>query len=133
MCTPSPDPDPEAIRRNLAHALPACIYSASPTLKLEFCNAQAVEVFGISLDDVAGHGWVDLIHPADRDSVLAAWEVSCATGQRYRHEHRLLVKGGQYGLPVANGHETSLSSNSRVPRTGDVPAGPEWYRSRRAS
>jgi PAS domain S-box-containing protein len=112
MCT-HPDPDlrgQEAIRRDMGHALAAIVYSALPDLKLDFTNRYAVEYFGFATEDVAGDRWIDLVHPDDRASVLASWDGSRATGQHYRHEHRLRLSDGRYhrflaeALPLRDEH-----------------------------
>src|SRR3954470_24329911 len=88
--------DSESIRRDHADALPACIYSASPALRMEFANSRAMDFFGIALDDIEGHRWLELVHPDDKDSVLETWQVAVDTASRYVHEHRLRVRGGAY-------------------------------------
>ena len=119
--SPDPDPNPnptapeEAIRRDMANALAAIVYSCLPvegeTLPhLEFANRYAEEYFGIAAEDVAGDRWIELVHPDDRASVRAAWAASLATGQHYRHEHRLKLADGTYGrfltqaLPLRDEH-----------------------------
>jgi PAS domain S-box-containing protein len=87
---------PEVIRRDMAHALAAIVYSGLPDNRLDFANRYALEYFGIALDDVTDYRWLDLVHPEDRESVLAAWKASMATGQHYRHEHRLKLADGHY-------------------------------------
>lgn len=62
-------------------------------------NRYALEYFGLALEDVADHHWIDIVHPDDRASVLAAWDASRATGQHYRHEHRLKLLNLNLGLP----------------------------------
>ena len=69
MTTPT---DSEAIRQGVADALPAIIYSATPTLRLEFANARAVSLFDITANERTDHGWLDLVHPQDRGGVLGA-------------------------------------------------------------
>jgi PAS domain S-box-containing protein len=95
--------DPETIRRNMAHALAAIVYSALPgatpragSLRLDFVNRYAAEYFGVAPEDVAANRWLDLVHPDDRAGVEAAWAASLATGQHYRHEHRFLMRDGVY-------------------------------------
>ena len=129
MSTPTnPDPSsPDAIRRNL-HALPAIVYSALPDLRLDFLNQRAAEYFGLVFEEVAGQRWIDLVHPDDRDSVLAAWDAARATG-RYRHEHRLRLAGGQYGrfraeallLRDSDGADREMVRRARPPRRGQRP------------
>jgi PAS domain S-box-containing protein len=91
-----PDPEREATRRDMGDALAAIVYSVQPDLRLDFANRYAVEYFGFAVEDVADSRWVEFVHPDDRASVLAAWEASRATGQHYRHEHRLLMADGVY-------------------------------------
>jgi PAS domain S-box-containing protein len=106
-----PDPSgPEAIRRDMAQALTAIVYSSLPDLRLDFANRYALEYFGLTREELAGDGWIDVVHPDDRASVLAAWRASLATGQHYRHEHRLRLADGQYrrflaeALPLRDPH-----------------------------
>jgi PAS domain S-box-containing protein len=80
----------------MGHALAAIVYSGLPDLRLDFINRYAAEYFGLVTEDVAGHRWIDLVHPDDRASVLVAWDASRSTGQHYRHEHRLRMADGQY-------------------------------------
>src|SRR4051812_21367919 len=97
-----PDPvDPqseqdEAARRAMGNALAVIVYGASPDLELEFANRYALEYLGLTEPEVAGHRWLDLVHPDDRGSVEAAWRGSVATGQHYRHEHRIRMADGAY-------------------------------------
>ena len=106
-----PDPSgPEAIRRDMAQALTAIVYSSLPDLRLDFANRYALEYLGLATEDIAGDRWIELVHPDDRASVLAAWDASRATGQHYRHEHRLRLADGTYrrflaqALPLRDGH-----------------------------
>ena len=106
-----PDPSgPEAIRRDMAQALAAIVYSGTPELHLDFANRYALEYLGFAMEELAGDRWIELVHPDDRASVLAAWDASRATGQHYRHEHRLRLADGTYrrflaqALPLRDGH-----------------------------
>jgi PAS domain S-box-containing protein len=80
----------------MGHVLAAIVYSALPDLRLDFINRYAVEYFGFAAEDVAGDRWIDIVHPDDRSAVQVAWEASRATGQHYRHEHRLRMADGLY-------------------------------------
>jgi PAS domain S-box-containing protein len=115
----STDPNPtdpvEAIRRDMADALAAIIYSGLPVEgeslpHLEFTNRYAEEYFGIASEVIAGDRWIELVHPDDRAGVRVAWEASRATGQHYRHEHRLKLADGKYrrflarALPLRDDH-----------------------------
>jgi PAS domain S-box-containing protein len=91
----------EAIRRDMADTLLAIVYSGVPTEgeslpHLDFANRYAEEYFGIAEEALAGARWIELVHPVDRAGVRAAWAASLATGQHYRHEHRLKLADGTY-------------------------------------
>jgi PAS domain S-box-containing protein len=64
---------------------------------------------GQSLDEVRGAGWMDAIHPHDREATARAWNEANATPQPYRAEYRLRMADGSYrwfqarGVPVLAG------------------------------
>ncbi len=162
MCA-NPDPSgPEATRRDMAHALMAIVYSGLPdsdlpnirldsdlpNIRLDFANRYAVEYFGIALEEVTDYRWIDLVHPDDRASVLVAWDASCATGQHYRHEHRLKLADGRYrrflceALPLRDEHRailkwygvlTPLDGEPRLRGPRPRPAKVDYYPLRNAS
>ena len=111
-------------------------------------NRRAAAFFGVELKDVANYRWIDLVHPDDRESVLAAWEIAKATGKRYRHEHRLKQADGQYrpflaeALPLRAadgsiekwyGVVTPLDTAPRIERPRDRPVKVDYYPIRDAS
>ena len=115
----STDPNPTnpevVIRRDMADALAAIVYSGLPIEgeslpHLEFANRYAEEYFGFATEEIASDRWIELVHPDDRASVRAAWAASLATGQHYRHTHRLKLADGSYrwfltqALPLRDEH-----------------------------
>jgi PAS domain S-box-containing protein len=112
---PSPTDPEEAIRRDMADALVAIVYSGLPAEgeslpHLEFANRYAEEYLGIASEEFAGDRWIELVHPDDRAGVRAAWAASLATGQHHRHEHRIKLADGIYrpfltqALPLRDKH-----------------------------
>jgi PAS domain S-box-containing protein len=98
---PEPGPgrgpgDAEAIRRDMADALAAIVYGATPDLRLDFANRYALEYLGFVREDLVDDRWIESVHPDDRAGVLAAWRASLATGQHYHHEHRVRMADGAY-------------------------------------
>jgi PAS domain S-box-containing protein len=61
---------------------------------------------GQTLEEVRGAGWVDAIHPDDRQATIAAWASARETRRPYRAEYRLRMADGGYrwfearGVPV---------------------------------
>ncbi|TNC07654.1 PAS domain S-box protein [Methylobacterium terricola] len=61
---------------------------------------------GQSVEEVAGWGWLDAVHPDDQAATAAAWGRAVETRSRYTIEHRLRGRDGSYrwfnarGAPV---------------------------------
>jgi PAS domain S-box-containing protein len=51
---------------------------------------------GQSVDEVAGRGWLDALHPDDRDRVSAVWEKAVETQEIYHTEYRVRRSDGIY-------------------------------------
>lgn len=64
---------------------------------------------GMSLEQTQGWGWIDSLHPDDRERTAKIWSKSIQQGILYETEYRILRKDGQYrsmyvrGVPVFNG------------------------------
>ncbi|WP_414472014.1 EAL domain-containing protein [Microvirga sp. M2] len=52
---------------------------------------------------VVGEAWLDLVHPDDREGVLATWRNALATASDYENEHRLLHHSGEYRWVLCRG------------------------------
>jgi PAS domain S-box-containing protein len=61
---------------------------------------------GQSVEEVCGRGWLDALHPDDRDRVSAAWEKAVQAREVYQSEYRVRRSDGMYrsfivrGVPV---------------------------------
>jgi PAS domain S-box-containing protein len=49
---------------------------------------------GQTRDELRGLGWIEAIHPAERDTVRARWSAAIASGQTYEIEYRLRLRDG---------------------------------------
>jgi len=64
------------------------------------------DLTGQSLAQLQGRGWLDAVHPEDRDLVAAAWAQSIAQRQTFNITYRVRLKDGTYrwfnarGAPV---------------------------------
>ena len=92
----------EALRRSDEHlrlvvnAIPALVWSAQPDGSVDFINQRHQEFTGLSLDDVQGWRWTDLIHPEDRARLVDQWRKALATCEPLETEARLRRAGGDY-------------------------------------
>ncbi len=58
---------------------------------------------GQTLEEYAGHGWRESIHPEDREGALAAWKSVVSTGARFEANYRLRHRNGEYRHMAAHG------------------------------
>jgi PAS domain S-box-containing protein len=63
-----------------------------------------------------GHGWLNVVHPDDREQVVAVWQELLAQGRSGEVEYRVLTKSGEYRWVLARG----------VPLKADDGAVREW-------
>ena len=93
----------------LIDAIPQQIWSGPPDGTLDYCNERWRSYMGLTLDDLRGKGWQTMLHPDDRDRVLAAWHESVVNGTPYEQEERHRAANGIYrwflarGLPLRDG------------------------------
>jgi diguanylate cyclase (GGDEF)-like protein/PAS domain S-box-containing protein len=79
--------------RLLATSAPVGIYLADLDGELTFVNERWRVMYGLAGDTALGSGWVDVVHPEDRESAAAAWVDAVRQGHEFEHEFRLLVDG----------------------------------------
>ncbi|MBD2358236.1 PAS domain S-box protein [Tolypothrix sp. FACHB-123] len=66
------------------------------------------ELSGQSPSESSGLGWLEFIHPEDRDHAFQSWQESVTKGTLYATEYRLQMKDGNYrdfavrGVPIYN-------------------------------
>ncbi|WP_179228365.1 PAS domain S-box protein [Leptolyngbya ohadii] len=86
----------EAQFRTIANAAPAFVWVCLATGEISFMNERWYEQTGQSLEDAAGFGWSDMMHPDDMARILPYWQRCCETGEPYEGEVRYRQKDGEY-------------------------------------
>ncbi|WP_167224157.1 PAS domain-containing hybrid sensor histidine kinase/response regulator [Massilia rubra] len=86
----------EARYRSLVQASSAILWLASAAGRLEGEQASWTLFTGQSKEQFNGWGWLDAIHPDDRERTAAAWHAALATSSMYQIEHRLRRADGQH-------------------------------------
>ncbi|MHC5937632.1 PAS domain S-box protein [Nostoc sp.] len=74
----------------LAEASPACIFHADIDGNVLYFNQRWSEITGYSLENSLLTGWVNAVHPDDREQMFLVWEQARAAKNMYKNEHRLL-------------------------------------------
>jgi PAS domain S-box-containing protein len=91
----------EARYRTLADTMPQVVFIATASGFVEYVNRPGLEYMGLRLDEAIGFGWLDAVHPDDRQLVADRWLECLNLGKTYEFEHRLLRADGQYRWQLA--------------------------------
>jgi len=80
----------------MAEAVPEIIWTADPDGMDDFFNQKCFDYTGMTLEQLRGTGWKDMVHPDDADSCFSKWQNALLTGDSYDVEYRLRAKNGSY-------------------------------------
>ena len=75
--------------------IPALVWTAMPDGSLDFVN-QRWEEIGLSLDDLQGSEWINVLHPDERAGVADRWRIAVETGTVYENIERVRRADGEY-------------------------------------
>lgn len=89
--------------RNLADSAPALIWVAEPDQRRSYFNRTWLEFTGRPADEQQGDGWMECIHPDDRDRYLGAYTAAFAVRDPFEVEYRLRRSDGVYRWVLARG------------------------------
>jgi PAS domain S-box-containing protein len=82
--------------RRLADALPVAIWMADVGHGCTYFNKQWLELTGRSLEQECGDGWLESVHPDDRDACRREYLSAFAERQRFSMDCRLRRFDGEY-------------------------------------
>jgi PAS domain S-box-containing protein len=74
---------------HFAEVLPHFVWSARADGVLDYCNTRFLTYLGKSLAEMRDWGWVETLHPDDRQRCLDDWAAAVAAGAEYYTEFRL--------------------------------------------
>jgi PAS domain S-box-containing protein len=89
--------------RLLVEATTQVVWTTSPEGQVVEDSPSWLAFTGQTSEQWRGSGWVDAIHPEDRERAMAAWTHSMKTGERYEVEYRLRRKDGGWAHTLARG------------------------------
>jgi PAS domain S-box-containing protein len=82
--------------RLLAISIPQLVFLTHPNGSRTWGSPQWIEFTGLSLDESLGLGWLDAIHPEDREATQAAWADAQRSGEYYAQHRVRRVRDGEY-------------------------------------
>ncbi len=99
--------------RTLASLAPVGIYITDPAGNCQYANPTWCAMAGMSLEEALGTGWVNGLHPDDREHVFSGWKKMVESQGRWGQEYRFYTKEGKvtwvYGLAASQ-----LDSSGKV-------------------
>jgi two-component system CheB/CheR fusion protein len=80
--------------RAVANLVPDLLWSNDPHGRTEWVNQRWFAYTGQTDDAAKGYGWLDAIHPDDRQNALRNFQTAIDTGEALRQEHRIRNAAG---------------------------------------
>jgi PAS domain S-box-containing protein len=69
------------------------IYQSDAQGQCVYVNTALCELFGLTAKEAMGVGWIDRVHPADRDRVLAARKTAASPVPVFYMDYRIVIGG----------------------------------------
>ncbi|WP_420130358.1 PAS domain S-box protein [Longimicrobium sp.] len=82
--------------RLLADLIPQYIWTTDAHGYHRYFNRRWYDFTGTTLEKTQGEGWLQYIHPDDRERTIERWQHSLRTGERYSIEYRFRNVDGNY-------------------------------------
>jgi PAS domain S-box-containing protein len=75
--------------RTLLDAIPHFVWVMRSDGAAAYANQRWCDYTGMTLEQIQGDGWLELMHPDDRQRVQETWQTAVRTGIPYEVEHRI--------------------------------------------
>ena len=85
----------EARWRQMAEAMPQLVWTCTPGGPCDYLSPQWTEYTGRPAREQLGYGWLELVHPDDRERILATWQRALHSGY-FDAEYRIRRHDGAW-------------------------------------
>ncbi|MBF4505438.1 PAS domain-containing protein [Flavobacterium sp. JLP] len=82
--------------RLLADSMPQFIWTSDALGNINYFNEAVYTFSGVDRSEIGKYGWLQIVHPDDREENVRIWMESIKTGNDYLFEHRFRRGDGQY-------------------------------------
>jgi PAS domain S-box-containing protein len=89
-------PGRDSLFRLLAEAMPQLVWTCTSDGQCDYLGPQWVAYTGTSEAEQLGYGWLQKVHPEDRERVHAEWTRAAADGAAFDKDFRILRSDGEY-------------------------------------
>ncbi|WP_051359752.1 PAS domain-containing protein [Adhaeribacter aquaticus] len=95
--------DSEEMFRFMAETLPQMFWITRPDGYCTYYNQRWVEFTGIPMEQLLGFGWLETLHPDDKEKASLAWRTAVETSGDYQVEYRVRRHDGKYRWHLTRG------------------------------
>lgn len=110
----------EHMFREVSETCPVGIFHTDAQGACIYTNPQWQEIYGMTLADSMGYGWVRHIHPEDAETVTAIWNAATSTGSAFDHKFRVQRPDGSIVPVRARGRAVVLRDGSLGGYVGSI-------------
>jgi PAS domain S-box-containing protein len=82
--------------RLLANSMPQHIWTSDTEGNLNYFNQSVYNYTGLTREQIDKTGWLQIVHPNDREENIKLWMDAIATGKDFLFEHRFRRHDGEY-------------------------------------
>lgn len=82
--------------RLLADSMPQHIWTSDALGNINYFNQSVYSYSGLKSEDIEKNGWLQIVHPDDREENIKVWVDAIITGKDFLLEHRFRRYDGQY-------------------------------------
>ncbi len=82
--------------RLMANGAPVMVWTAQPDMATDFFSSTALEFTGLRMEQLLGDGWLERVHPDDRDRCTSSYSAAFEAQQSFRVEYRFPRADGAY-------------------------------------
>jgi PAS domain S-box-containing protein len=82
--------------RLLADSMPEFVWTGEPEGNLNYFNQSVYNYSGLTPEQMEAGGWLQIVHPEDREENIRLWTNSIKTGKDFIFEHRFRRYDGNY-------------------------------------
>lgn len=82
--------------RQLVESIPQLVWTCTPDGSCDYLSPQWIKFTGVPESKQLGLGWLDQVHPDDRESVIIGWDKALKEGSNYETVFRIRHHSGEY-------------------------------------
>ncbi|QRM88232.1 PAS domain S-box protein [Lacinutrix sp. WUR7] len=102
----------EALFRSLASNAQVAIFSSDNEGMINYVNDEWMKYSGMTFKEAMGSGWINAIHPEDKDRVMHEWQQAVVYGSDFNSELKFLDKKGNTTWLIVKGSKLIDAQNN---------------------